>query len=205
MFGWFRKQKAVQDLGAPIVVVSGLPRSGTSMAMKMLEKGGLPTVQDGVRQADDDNPRGYYEDERVMRLAESLDRSWLRAARGKAIKIISYLLKELPRSNRYQVIFMRRNLDEVLRSQAKMLENRGEKNPAPDDEMRKTYEDHLRQVDELCARHGTMERLDVDYARMVEDPRREAQRIADFLGGHLDVNAMATVADKSLYRNRVSP
>src|SRR5688572_29274329 len=92
--------------GQPIVVVSGLPRSGTSMAMKMLEAGGLVVVTDNVRTADDDNPRGYYEDERVKDLARDANRTWLRDARGKAIKIISFLLKDLPPDNNYKVLFM---------------------------------------------------------------------------------------------------
>ena len=113
--------------GPPIVVVSGLPRSGTSMAMKMLEAGGLAVVTDNVRAADDDNPRGYYEDERVKDLARDANRAWLRDARGKAIKIISFLLKDLPPDNNYKVLFMERDLGEVLASQQKMLDHRGER------------------------------------------------------------------------------
>ena len=92
--------------GRPIVVVSGLPRSGTSMAMKMLEAGGLPVVTDGLRAADEDNPKGYYEDERVKDLHQAADKGWLRNARGRVVKIISFLLKSLPADNNYQVVFM---------------------------------------------------------------------------------------------------
>src|SRR6185295_15833711 len=94
--------------GKPIVVVSGLPRSGTSMAMKMLEAGGLPVVTDGRRSADEDNPRGYYEDERVKDLYREGDKTWVRESRGKAIKVISFLLKSLPPDNNYKVLFMHR-------------------------------------------------------------------------------------------------
>ncbi len=118
--------------GPPIVVVSGLPRSGTSMAMKMLEAGGLAIVTDNVRAADDDNPRGYYEDERVKDLARDANREWLRDARGKAIKIISFLLKDLPPDNNYKVLFMERDLGEVLASQQKMLDHRGEDSATED-------------------------------------------------------------------------
>src|SRR5512136_2813877 len=112
--------------GEPVVVVSGLPRSGTSMLMKMLEAGGLTLVTDGQRTADEDNPKGYYEVERVKDLANETDRAWLNAARGKGIKVISYLLKSLPADLNYKVLFIRRDLDEILASQKKMLARRGE-------------------------------------------------------------------------------
>ncbi len=125
--------------GKPIVLVSGLPRSGTSMAMKMLSAGGMETIVDNIRTADEDNPKGYFEDERVKELAEMDDTTWIRAARGKVIKVVSSLLQYLPKDNSYKVIFMRRNLHEVLASQAKMLERRGEENTADDDDMLRMY------------------------------------------------------------------
>ena len=100
-----------------IYVVSGLPRSGTSMMMRMLEAGGMELVVDNIRTADEDNPKGYYEDERVKDLAEAENTRWLREARGKVIKVVSSLLNYLPKNNNYKVVFMRRHLDEVLASQ----------------------------------------------------------------------------------------
>lgn len=114
------------DLGEPIVIVSGLPRSGTSMMMKMLEAGGVPIMTDAVRTADIDNPKGYYEYERVKDLEKETDKSYIREGRGKALKVISWLLKDLPDDNRYRIIFMRRDLGEVIASQNKMLKHRGE-------------------------------------------------------------------------------
>ena len=114
--------------GEPVIIVSGLPRSGTSMAMQMLAAAGVSVVTDGVREAGEDNPKGYYEDERVKDLhKETQDGAWVREARGKAIKIISFLLKDLPETNNYKVIFMRRDLSEVLASQQKMLDRRAAK------------------------------------------------------------------------------
>ncbi len=202
MFGLFKKQKKPVDLGAPIVIVSGLPRSGTSMAMKMLVEAGYAPVEDGVRTADKDNPKGYYEDERVKDLANHLDKSWLKEARGKVLKVISFLLKELPASNEYRVIFMRRHLDEVLASQNKMLDHRGEDNKTRDDEMRKMYEEHLQQVEELVQKHPTLTRVEIHYREMIDDPKAQAAKINEFLGGHLDVDRMTSVVDKNLYRNR---
>ncbi|MCC7180904.1 MAG: sulfotransferase domain-containing protein [Acidobacteria bacterium] len=188
--------------GPPIVVVSGLPRSGTSMAMAMLEAGGLPIVTDGVRAADASNPKGYYEYERVKDLDKPGDHAWLVGARGKAVKIISFLLTHLPESYDYQVIFMQRDLDEVLASQNKMLESRGEASGADDARMRALYEEHLAQVGRFLRNRSCFSTLTVSYAQVVEDPRAEAARINAFLGGRLDVEGMAAVADRSLYRNR---
>ena len=115
----------------PIVIVSGLPRSGTSMMMKMLEAGGIPLLTDSIRQADEDNPKGYYEFERAKKLPDG-DTAWLKEARGKAVKIIAALLMELPQGYTYQVLFMHRNIQEVLASQSKMLARRGEEKTVDD-------------------------------------------------------------------------
>ena len=110
--------------GKPIVIVSGLPRSGTSMAMKMLAAGGMPLLTDGVRGADESNPKGYYEFEPVKDLHKQADMAWLRDARGKAVKIVSFLLTFLPETNEYKVIFMQRDLREVIASERTMLQKR---------------------------------------------------------------------------------
>src|SRR5215813_9969746 len=123
--------------GRPIVLVSGLPRSGTSMLMQMLEKGGMPIVTDQIRTPDEDNPKGYHEFERIKELDKTSDKSWLKQYRGRVIKTISFLLQDLPLDLNYQVLFMRRNLDEILRSQNKMLERNGAAdNLVPDEKMR---------------------------------------------------------------------
>lgn len=188
--------------GAPVVLVSGLPRSGTSMAMKMLAAGGLEVVADGIRTADEDNPRGYFEDERVKNLGQSRDKGWLRAARGRAVKVISYLLKDLPADNNYKVIFLRRDLREVLASQGKMLERRNEANESSDEQMLEIFESHLWRIDYLFRHAAHFERLDLRYAEVVAEPRRAAERINAFLGGRLDVEKMVEAVDPQLYRNR---
>jgi len=188
--------------GEPVVLVSGLPRSGTSMAMKMLAAGGLEVVADGIRTADEDNPRGYFEDERVKALGESQDKRWLRRARGRAVKVISYLLKDLPPDNNYKVIFLRRDLREVLASQSKMLERRNEENGAADEQMLEIFESHLWRIDYLFKHAAHFERLDLRYAEVVAEPRRAAERINAFLGGRLDVEKMVEAVDPQLYRNR---
>ncbi len=188
--------------GKPIVVVSGLPRSGTSMAMKMLEAGGLSLVVDNIRSADEDNPKGYYEDERVKDLGQVENKSWLVDSKGKAIKIISYLLKDLPRYHNYKILFMRRHLQEVLASQTKMLERRGETSESSDERMIEIYEDHLWKVNRLLKREAHIEALDLPYKSVLDDPNEQARRIHEFLGLPLDLERMVGVVDKNLYRNR---
>jgi len=188
--------------GTPIVVVSGLPRSGTSMIMKMLEAGGLAVMTDGLRTADEDNPKGYYEVERVKRLAEEADRSWLLAARGKAVKVISYLLKSLPRQFNYRVIFIRRDMEEVLASQKKMLARRSEVETTSPERMRALFEDDLWRAGYQLKRRVEFEAIEVEYTAVLARPLEEARRLDRFLGGGLDVDAMAAVVDLQLYRNR---
>jgi hypothetical protein len=184
---------------APIVVVSGLPRSGTSLAMSMLRAGGLEVVSDGVRPADESNPRGYHEDERVKTLDRETDKSWLEGARGKAIKIISFLLRDLPETNQYRVIFMHRNMDEVIASQRKML---GEVDSTTDQRLARGYEEHLSTVKHLLARRPCFAILDVRYEDVVARPLEQSERIARFVGTGLDVSRMAAAVDPALYRNR---
>jgi hypothetical protein len=190
--------------GRPIVVVSGLPRSGTSMAMKMLQAGGIEAVTDGVRQADQSNPKGYLEFEVVKELDKAGDTAWLKDARGKAVKIISFLLPFLPEEHDYRVVFMQRDLGEVLASQNEMLVQRGEApgTPEHDAQLRRHYEQHLAKLDRLLLRRRCFAVLKVDYRSALERPNDEARRINEFVGGYLDVARMATVRDPALYRNR---
>jgi hypothetical protein len=187
--------------GRPIVVVSGLPRSGTSMAMKMLEAGGLGVVTDGLRTADEDNPKGYYEDERVKDLYQPGDKTWLRESRGKVIKIISFLLKSLPDGNNYKVLFMHRNLREIVASQNKMLTRRGEKNDTSDERAIALLEEQVRDA-RFFLRRPQFEVLELNYRETLDSPRPLALRMAEFVGETLDVEKMTQVVDVQLYRNR---
>ena len=187
--------------GQPIVVVSGLPRSGTSMAMKMLEAGGLGLVTDGLRTADEDNPKGYYEDERVKDLYQPGDKTWLRESRGRVIKIISFLLKSLPDENNYKVLFMHRSLREIVASQNKMLARRGEKNDTSDDRAVALLEEQVRDA-RFFLRRPHFEVLELNYRETLDSPRPLAVKMAGFVGEALDVEKMTQVVDVQLYRNR---
>ena len=185
-----------------ITIVSGLPRSGTSMMMKMVDAGGIPPLTDELRAADEDNPKGYYEFERVKQMDKG-DTAWVPEARGKAVKVISALLKYLPTTEQYRVIFIRRNIDEILASQRKMLIHRGEDPDKQDDaQMKLLFEKHVRSVEEWLASRPNVRTLYVHYSDMLGPPRPQIERVNAFLGGKLDTARMAEVVDPSLYRNR---
>ena len=185
-----------------ITIVSGLPRSGTSMMMKMIDAGGIPPVTDALRVADEDNPKGYYEFERVKQMDKG-DTAWVPEARGKAVKVISALLKHLPATEQYRVIFIRRNIDEILASQRKMLIRRGEDPDKQDDaQMKVLFEKHVRGVEAWLAERRNVRTLYVHYSDMLGDPRPQIERVNAFLGGKLDTARMAEVVDPALYRNR---
>ncbi len=185
-----------------IIIVSGLPRSGTSMMMAMLEAGGVPLLTDGDRVPDDDNPKGYFEFERVKKLQEG-DVGWLSEARGKAVKVISYLLFKLSDIHQYQVIFIHRNLDEILSSQKKMLPNRGEDpNKVSEAELKPVLSNHLTQVEEWLGNQPHIRSLDVDYNRLLEDLGTDIHRIVEFLDFPLDPEGLKSIIDPKLYRQR---
>jgi ElaB/YqjD/DUF883 family membrane-anchored ribosome-binding protein len=182
-----------------ITVVSGLPRSGTSLVMQMLVAGGHPILCDDVRRADEDNPRGYLEFEKVKSLER--DQSWLAEADGKAVKIVSLLLMKLPPGREYRVIFLRRDLDEVLRSQEEMLRRRGQPPGPSAAAMKRHFERHLQTVDEWLKRQK-IPVLNCGYAQIVEEARAQSEAMARFLERDLDVDRMVQAVDPSLYRQR---
>ncbi len=200
-------EKADRDVGVgeAIIVVSGLPRSGTSMTMKMLAEGGLALLTDGVRAADESNPEGYYEFEKVKQLDKAVDLSWLNQAQGKAVKIISFLLPHLLDTLNYRVLFMHRDLHEVIASQNRMLAQRGEPTGADDDRMLTLFADHLKKVTQVIAARPCFDVIDIDYRDVLDQPSQQATRMSEFLGGGLDVECMAAAVDQRLYRNRAGP
>ena len=184
-----------------VIIVSGLPRSGTSMMMKMLAEGGLSAVVDSLRQADEDNPNGYFEIESSKSLKNG-EKKWLYDAQGKVVKVISYLLEFLPDDLSYDIIFMEREINEILASQQKMLKRRNEISALSDAEMEAQFREHLRAVKYWVARKSNMRILFVKYNEMVNAPETLCQSIADFLEMPLDLKAMQSVPSQSLYRNR---
>ena len=184
-----------------IIIVSGLPRSGTSMMMQMLEAGGLPVLKDDIREPDEDNPKGYYEFERVKQIAQ--DRAWLDDAKGKAVKMVSALLLQLPNTYTYKVVFMRRKMQEILASQNRMLSRKGEPtNAVGDEKMALLFQKHLDQVTQWIDEQPNLQVLYVNYNEVMAEPLEQLERINQFLGNGLDVEKMMGVVDRTLYRQR---
>jgi broad-specificity NMP kinase len=184
-----------------IIVVSGLPRSGTSMMMKMLEATGIQALTDEIREVDEDNLRGYYEDERTKTLHK--ENTWITEAEGKAVKVISYQLVHLPSDHQYSIIFMERKIDEVLASQRKMMERRGEpQDDVPDVVMASIFQKHLDETYEWLRKQANIQSLYVSYNETLDDPETTAEKIAGFLERDLDIEKMMHVVDPKLYRQR---
>jgi len=204
MFKALRK-KFRRKQGEPLVIVSGLPRSGTSMMMKMLEAGGVPIMTDSERAADIDNPKGYFEYERIKDLEKETDKSYIRQGRGEALKVISFLIKDLPDDNDYRVIFMRRDLGEVIASQNKMIDRLGTTDAsAAEEAMKEAYRNDIVRTRLLCKARPNFELIEVHYRATIEDAPGTASKVSAFLGGQLDEAAMRAAVDGSLYRNRSS-
>jgi hypothetical protein len=193
--------KRTQKLQPVITIVSGLPRSGTSMMMKVLEVGGMEIFTDNLRVADEDNPKGYYELEDVKALKDGRS-DWMQDAPGKAVKVISSLLEYLPSTYKYKIIFMRREIAEILASQKQMLIRRGESSDGDDQKMAEQFQEHLKRVRVWLANQPNMDVLYVDYNALMTDPDPEIKAVAEFLGLTEDLDAMLAVPDKKLYRQK---
>jgi hypothetical protein len=183
-----------------ITIVSGLPRSGTSMMMRMLEAGGMDVVVDNLREADEDNPKGYYELEKVKEIKN--DYSWLDNVQGKVVKMVSMLLYELPSNRKYNVIFMKRDIDEILASQRTMLQRKGNRSDINDEELGKLFNRHLEEIENWFAVQKNIHVLYINYKDVIEDPRKIAHVINHFLNEALNIEKMVETVDGSLYRQR---
>ena len=185
-----------------IAVVSGLPRAGTSLLMQMIAAGGIPALTDQIRQADDDNPRGYWEFEAVKRTAQ--DPSWLADAAGKVVKMVFRLLYDLPSDRQYRVVFTERKLDEVLASQRAMLQRQGKQGASLSDaQLSRVFATQVEQCLAWLARQSNFALLKVNYNELVREPRFYAEQLDKFLGPGLDVSAMVAAVDPALYRQRL--
>ncbi len=184
-----------------VTVVSGLPRSGTSLMMQALEAGGIPVLTDNIRKRDEDNPKGYYEFEPVKKT--KTDPSWVADAVGKAVKMVYRLLYDLPKDYEYRVIFMRRNMDEVLASQRIMLERTGQEGANTSDEkLADLFNRDLEKVYRWVEDQDNFSMVSISYNEMIKSPLLECRRVNEFLRAGLDVDKMASVVNRSLYRNR---
>jgi hypothetical protein len=198
LFSGFEKKPILKR---PIIIVSGLPRSGTSMMMKILAEGGLSVVTDQSRTADEDNPNGYFELELVKQMSAG-NTEWLAGAGGKAVKVISGLLEHLPQEYSYKVIFMEREIKEILASQRKMLDHRNEELKTTDIEIEQQFHRHLSALKPWLARRPNMEVLYVSYNDLMVEPQHVCRQLIEFTGMPLDLSRMLSVPSRDLYRNR---
>jgi len=191
-------------LAESLVIVTGLPRSGTSMLMQMLAAGGMPVLTDQLRKPDADNPRGYLEFEPVKKLLQ--DSSWLVGqGRGKAVKIVAPLLPAVPAGLPCRIILTERDLDEVLDSQERMLVRRNKAELATPERrkvLKEEYQRTMARVKTMLAKRPATEVLTLEYAKAIADPAGTAARVNEFLGGGFDVAQMAAAIDPALHRNR---
>ena len=185
-----------------ITIVSGLPRSGTSLMMQMLDAGGLPVLSDGERKADTDNPKGYLEWERIKQLPKNP--GIIAEAEGKVVKAVSEFIMWLPSSHGYRIIFMQRPLPEVLKSQDEMLRRRGNAESIGNTSaIEEAFQRHLIEVNQWLAGKSNVKVARVHYHRVLREPKPVAEEVAAFLGTTLDIEAMVRQVDGSLYRNRL--
>jgi hypothetical protein len=168
----------------------------------MLEAGGMPIMTDNVRSADENNPKGYYEFERVKKLKDG-DVAWVESAHGKVIKVVSALLENLPMDFRYKVIFMRRDMNEILASQKKMLAVKGQSNNGvTDEQLASIYQKHLAKIEAWLARQNNLDVIYINYNTLLKDPIEYLTQVQAFLKGDLDIEKMFSVIDRNLYRQR---
>jgi hypothetical protein len=196
----FKRSKKSQPV---ITIVSGLPRSGTSMMMKVLQAGEMEVFTDNLRTADEDNPKGYFELEDVKALKDG-DDAWVKDAPGKVVKVISSLLEYLPTGYKYKIVFMRREIAEVLASQKQMLIRRGEPSTQDDQKMAEMFQEHLKRARVWLANQPNMEVLYVDYNALMVDPDPAIKAVAEFLDLTEHLDAMLAVPDKKLYRQKAN-
>jgi hypothetical protein len=190
-----------RDVSRDIVIVTGLPRSGTSMLMQAVTAGGVPPLTDGLRTPDEDNPRGYFEFEPATRLRT--DRSWIPRARGKVVKLVLPLLPYLPSGESYRVIVIQRDLGEVAASQKRMLERLQRSDQAAvlsEPELDRAYRVHEEEVCRWLEQHEETAVLALDYAAILEDPPSAAARMAALLGSGFDEKAGAAAIAPELRR-----
>jgi len=186
-----------------VTIVSGLPRSGTSLMMRMIGEGGIPILSDGLRVPDEDNPNGYYEFERVRRTRQ--DPSWIPDALGKVVKMVHLLLLELPLTHEYRVVFMRRDLREVVKSQNRMLTRLNKPtDDLPEERVAEIYKRQIETTLTYLQSHDDYFRvIEVDYNVLIKNPLDLVRRVGAFFDG-LNTDEMVKAIDVRLYRNQIA-
>lgn len=198
------KVEVKQHTKGTIYIVSGLPRSGTSLMMQMLEAGGASIFTDKIREADENNPKGYYEHEAIKNLQK--DNRFIKEGVGKTMKIIAQLLQYLPAQFEYKIIFMQRDLPEIIASQQKMLQREGKrsKTDAVPLHLYQQYEKTLEKIKQWGEKSPNVSICFVDYKDVIDSPFEQAFRINEFLNENLQVEKMIHAVDANLYREKLT-
>ena len=179
-----------------ITIVTGLPRSGTSLMMQILDRTSLPILTDGIRKKDTNNPEGYYELEAVKGIIK--DNSFLNEAQGKVVKIIAPLPLFLDKNLTYRILFMRRDITEILRSQEKMI---GKNQTSEYEKFASIYEQHLKKTYAFLD-ENSIPFIDIWYDKLVSNPDNEIKKIIDFLNITADLKELSNVIKPELYRTK---
>jgi predicted AlkP superfamily phosphohydrolase/phosphomutase/tetratricopeptide (TPR) repeat protein len=193
----YHDQFLIKTREKEVIIVSGLPRSGTSMMMQILEAGGIEVFTDEIRQPDQNNPKGYFEYEKTKSLAK--DNTWVQEAEGQALKVIAHLLPYLPNNLKYKVIFMQRDMKEVIRSQQKMINKNIDTFPVA---IAQAFEKEVEKVMAWARKEPDVDLLVLNYSEIIANPETEVKKISSFLNVYLDENEMISVIDPTLYRNK---
>lgn len=184
-----------------VTIVSGLPRSGTSLMMQILEKSGMDILTDNVREADESNKCGYYEFEKVKKMM--IDASWLPQAEGKVVKIIAQLLDYLPDGFEYKTIFMERDYDEVFNSQSKMLDRLGSKKIKADTvQLKKTFQKQVGEIKTRLQKKTDFSLINISYSNLIFHPESEIEKMDIFFKKKFDRKKICAAIDPDLYRER---
>jgi hypothetical protein len=194
----FEKQSGTKMKGE-IIIVSGLPRSGTSLMMQMLKAGGIDLLTDEIRSSDINNPKGYFEYQAVKNLARDIN--WLDLANGKAVKVIVHLLKFLPPDYHYKIIMMERKMTEIIASQQKMLGKDPAVYPMG---IAQSFEKELEKANIWADKEPHVQMLKISYNELLQHPKPAVEQINNFLGQNLDQAKMIEMIDLELYRNIIS-
>ncbi len=183
-----------------ITVVSGLPRSGTSLMMQILEVNGFDILTDNVKTADESNPKGYYEYGKVKKIIK--DNNWISEAEGKTIKVIVQLLFYLPLNFNYKIILMERNIDEILDSQAKMLQMLGNKKQIPSDILRKTFQQQMDKSINWMQLQPNIESVRISFGNLFRSPDEELKKLIHLFDGKIEYDISRNVINPALYREK---
>ena len=162
------------------LIVSGLPRSGTSLMMQMLDAAGMPIMRDDSRAADESNPRGYFEWQEIKQLPKNP--YLIEKTQGRVTKVISMLLPSLPRKHRFRVIFMNRDIEEVAASQQKLRQRLSPTSVAERIDMTKRLQEHRDRMLDLLRSSANVSLLEIDYVQLLESPNELLPQIIEFAG-----------------------